>query len=207
MQEFKLKIVETGKKLSERGFSPGFSGNISARLEDKFLITPSGLSLGELTPNDIVIIDEFANKIEGNKKPSSESKMHTLIYKKRPEMNAIVHCHAPKSSVFAVAGIPLNQPILAENIFTLGDIPVAKYYLPSSDQLANEVSTYFSSSDAVLMQNHGVILAAKDLRQAYYKMETLEYYAEVCLFAKLFGEVKELTLEQKEEIIKLRESH
>jgi L-fuculose-phosphate aldolase len=97
--------------------------------------------------------------------------MHTLYYKKRPEMNAIIHCHAPKSSVFAVAGIPLNQPILAENIFTLGDIPVAKYYLPSSDYLANEVSAYFSSSDAVLMQNHGVILAAKDLRQAYYKME------------------------------------
>jgi L-fuculose-phosphate aldolase len=81
MQELKLKIVETGKKLSERGFSPGFSGNISARFEDKFLITPSGLSLGELTPNDIVIVDEFANKVEGRKNLHPRAKCTLFITK------------------------------------------------------------------------------------------------------------------------------
>ena len=139
MYNFKKQIADIGKKLADKGLSPGFSGNISVRFEDKILVTPSGYSLGELEADDIVVLDFDFNIIEGNKKPSSESKMHALIYKKRPDLNALVHCHSPKASVFAVNGVPLVQPILAENIFTLGDIPVAKYYLPSSEELAQEV--------------------------------------------------------------------
>ena len=145
--------------------------------------------------------------IEGDKKPSSESKMHALIYKKRSDLNALIHCHSPKASVFAVNGVPLIQPILAENIFTLGDIPVAKYFLPSSYELAAEVSSFFDVHDCVLMQNHGVIVGGKDLRTAFYKMDTVEYYAEVCILANLTGKPCELSDEQKREIIELRKRH
>lgn len=207
MYNFKKQIADIGKKLADKGLSPGFSGNISVRFEDKILVTPSGYSLGELEADDIVVLDFDFNIIEGDKKPSSESKMHALIYKKRPDLNALVHCHSPKASVFAVNGIPLVQPILAENIFTLGDIPVAKYYLPSSEELAQEVCSFFDVHDCVLMQNHGVIVGGKDLRTAFYKMDTVEYYAEVCILANLTGKPCELSDEQKREIIELRKRH
>ena len=207
MYNFKKQIADIGKKLADKGLSPGFSGNISVRFEDKILVTPSGYSLGELEADDIVVLDFDFNIIEGDKKPSSESKMHALIYKKRPDLNARVHCHSPKASVFAVNGIPLVQPILAENIFTLGDIPVAKYYLPSSEELAQEVGSFFDVHDCVLMQNHGVIVGGKDLRTAFYKMDTVEYYAEVCILANLTGKPCELSDEQKREIIELRKRH
>ena len=207
MYNFKKQIADIGKKLADKGLSPGFSGNISVRFEDKILVTPSGYSLGELEADDIVVLDFDFNIIEGDKKPSSESKMHALIYKKRPDLNALVHCHSPKASVFAVNGIPLVQPILAENIFTLGDIPVAKYYLPSSEELAQEVGSFFDVHDCVLMQNHGVIVGGKDLRTDFYKMDTVEYYDEVCILANLTGKPCELSDEQKREIIELRKRH
>ena len=115
--------------------------------------------------------------------------------------------HSRFKEVFAVNGIPLVQPILAENIFTLGDIPVAKYYLPSSEELAQEVCSFFDVHDCVLMQNHGVIVGGKDLRTAFYKMDTVEYYAEVCILANLTGKPCELSDEQKREIIELRKRH
>lgn len=204
MNELKKQIADIGKKLVDRGLSPGFSGNISVRFEDKILVTPSGYSLEELSADDIVVLDKDFNKICGDKKPSSESRLHSLIYKKRDDINAIIHCHSPKASVFSVNAVPLNQPILAENIFTLGDIPVAKYYLPSSDELAYEVSSYFDKHECVLMQNHGVIVGGKDLRTAFYKMDTVEYYAEVCILSNLSGKPSELSDEQKREIIELR---
>ena len=207
MYNLKKQIADIGKRLADKGLSPGFSGNISVRFEDKILVTPSGYSLGELEADDIVVLDFDFNMIEGDKKPSSESKMHALIYKKRSDLNALIHCHSPKASVFAVNGVPLIQPILAENIFTLGDIPVAKYFLPSSYELAAEVSYFFDVHDCVLMQNHGVIVGGKDLRTAFYKMDTVEYYAEVCILANLTGKPCELSDEQKREIIELRKRH
>lgn len=207
MYNLKKQIADIGKRLADKGLSPGFSGNISVRFEDKILVTPSGYSLGELEADDIVVLDFDFNMIEGDKKPSSESKMHALIYKKRSDLNALIHCHSPKASVFAVNGVPLIQPILAENIFTLGDIPVAKYFLPSSYELAAEVSSFFDVYDCVLMQNHGVIVGGKDLRTAFYKMDTVEYYAEVCILANLTGKPCELSDEQKREIIELRKRH
>ncbi len=207
MYNLKKQIADIGKRLADKGLSPGFSGNISVRFEDKILVTPSGYSLGELEADDIVVLDFDFNMIEGDKKPSSESKMHALIYKKRSDLNALIHCHSPKASVFAVNGVPLIQPILAENIFTLGDIPVAKYFLPSSYELAAEVSSFFDVHDCVLMQNHGVIVGGKDLRTAFYKMDTVEYYAEVCILANLTGKPCELSDEQKREIIELRKRH
>ena len=206
METLKQQLVQIGKRLSDKGLSPGFSGNLSVRYGRYFLITPSGLSLGDLEQDDIVLIDENLKTIDGKKKPSSEAKLHLEIYAKRPDINAIIHCHAPKSSAFAVADIPLSQPILAENVFHLGEVPVAKYHLPSTTAVAQETAQYFDKHDVVLMQNHGVVLGAKTITDAYYKMETVEYTAEVILNAKILGNIKELTKEEVQEIKELKES-
>lgn len=206
MENLKQQLVKTAKKLKEKGFSPGFSGNISIKCGRHFLITPSGLSLDDFKEEDVVLVDENCKIIDGTRKPSSEIKLHFEVYKNRPDIGAIIHCHSPKASAFAVADIPLSQPILAENVFHLGEIPVAKYYLPSSVEVAKETAKYFDSHDVVLMQNHGVVVGAKTIKEAYYKMETVEYTAEVILNAKILGNITELTPDEVQEVLELKAS-
>ena len=206
MQELKEQFSNICQKLYAKGLSPGFSGNISLKIDNKILVTPSGISLGDVDTEKLVIIDFEGNKIEGNFKPTSEKFLHIEIYKKRPDINAIIHCHAPKISAFAVAGIPLDEPILAENVLLFGEIPIAKYAMPSSGVLAEIVSSYFTEHDAVLMANHGVVTGGKDLKDAFYKMETIEYCAEVYLYAKFLGNINHLTQEEAKQVIELRKT-
>ncbi len=206
MEKLKKKLIEIGKRLREKGLSPGLSGNISIRYGRYFLITPSGLALDDFSEEDIILVDENYQVIEGKKKPSSEAKLHLEIYKLRADIGAIIHCHAPKSSAFAVADIPLSQPVLAENVFHLGEIPVARYYMPSSIEVAKETAKHFDSHDVVLMKNHGVVVAGQTIEEAYYKMETVEYTAEVILNAKILGNITELTPNEVQEVKNLKAS-
>ena len=203
-EQLKKEISDIGKRLYAKGFSPGHSGNISVRSGSHILVTPSGMNLGDVQPQDVVEVDFDGNFALSGKKPTSEKIMHLGIYKERPDVNAIVHCHAPKSSAFAVAGVPLDAPILAENVFVLGQVPIVQYAMPSSNELAQSVSSCFKTHDAVLMANHGVAVAGNGLSDAYYKLETLEYYAEVYLYAKLLGRTNELSKEEVQKIIELR---
>lgn len=204
MEKLKKELIQICKRLVDKGLSPGFSGNVSVRYGRYFLVTPSGLALDDFTQDDIVLIDEKFNVIDGKQKPSSESKMHLEIYKLRDDIKAIIHCHAPKSSAFAAAGISMDKPILAENIHSLGTIPIAKYGTPSSDKLALETAKHFEKADIVLMQNHGVALGAKNLKEAFYKMDTVEYSAEVYLYSKILNGGIELSQEQIQEIKDLK---
>lgn len=204
MEKLKTELIKISKKLTDKGMSPGYSGNVSVRYGRYFLVTPSGFALDDLTEKDIVLIDENFKVIDGKQKPSSESKMHLEIYKLRNDIKAIIHCHAPKSSAFSAAGIPLSEAILAENIYSLGPIPIAGYNTPSSDELAQDTASYFKEADIVLMQNHGVVLGAKDLKEAFYKMDTVEYFAEVYLYSKILGGAKKLNPKQIKEIENLK---
>ena len=187
LAKLKEEIIETGKRLYNKGFVPGTSGNISIKHNDQILITPSGINLGELEFDDIVTIDSAGNFISGRGRQSSEYKLHVEIYKKRPDVSSVIHAHCPKATAFAVAGIDLNQPIIAEAVVMLGEIPVAEYATPSSDKLAIDTAKYFADHDCVLLANHGVAVAGKKLKDVYYKLETVELYAEIYLWSKLLG--------------------
>lgn len=206
LQNIKKEISKICKRLYDKGFSPGWSGNVSIKTEQGILITSSGLNLGDVSENDVVLIDLEGNLLDEGKKASSEKLMHIEIYKKRSDISAIIHCHAPKSSAFAVAGIPLNAPILAENVSVLGIVPIAEYALPSTQKLSENVSNLFLEHDSVLMANHGVVVGGKNLSDAYYKMETLEYYAEVFLYSKILGRSKELSPYEVEQVLALKNS-
>lgn len=205
METLKQEIINIGKRLSDKGLSPGISGNISLRYGKYFLVTPSGSALGELQPKDLVLMDASSRIIDGKAKPTSEAKLHLEIYKRRPDINAIIHCHSPKASSFAVSDVPLSLPVLAESIFHLGDIPVAKYHLPSTTAVAEETAQFFDKNDVVLMQNHGIVFGGKNLKEAYYRAETAEYIAEVIINAKILGNIKLLSTEEVQEVAKLRE--
>ena len=198
------KIIEYGKLCGEKNYTPGYSGNISARYKDGMLITISGSSNGYLSENDIVYTNFEGKSLEDGKKPSSEKFLHIEIYKKRPEINYIIHVHAPYLSSFASAGKDLMAPIMAENVFYFGGIPLADYALPSTMELVENTVKYFDKFDAVLMANHGFVVASKTIEDAYMKLELAESYAQVVLNTYLLGGAKYLTQNQAEEILALR---
>lgn len=185
--KIKDEIILIGQRLYSKDLTSGTSGNISARCESNYLVTASGTSLADLTRDDILLVDENGHAVNSEKKPSSESMLHIEIYKKREDINALVHCHAPMLCAFAVAHMDLDMPIMAENILYFGKIPVADYGMPSSKDLVENTSKYFENNDTVLMANHGVICGDSDLRHAFYKLETAETYAKVCLYNRMLG--------------------
>lgn len=198
------KIIEYGKLCGEKNYTPGYSGNISARYKDGMLITTSGSSNGYLSENDIVYTNFEGKSLEDGKKPSSEKFLHIEIYKKRSDINYIIHVHAPYLSSFASAGKDLMAPIMAENVFYFGGIPLADYALPSTMELVENTVKYFDKFDAVLMANHGFVVASKTIEDAYMKLELAESYAQVVLNTYLLGGAKYLTQNQAEEILALR---
>ncbi len=106
--KYKKQICDIGKRVYEKGFVAANDGNISIRIdENEFLITPTGVSKGSLTTDMIVKVDGDGNVLEGDYKPTSEMKMHLMVYKERPDIHAIVHVHPPYATAFAIAGIPL----------------------------------------------------------------------------------------------------
>ena len=198
------KIIEYGKLCGEKNYTPGYSGNISARYKDGMLITTSGSSNGYLSDNEIVYTNFEGKSLEEGKKPSSEKFLHIEIYKQRPDINYIIHVHAPYLSSFASAGKDLMAPIMAENAFYFGGIPLADYALPSTMELVENTVKFFDKFDAVLMANHGFVVASKTIEDAYMKLELAESYAQVVLNTYLLGGAKLLSNSQADEILALR---
>ena len=203
--EIKKMICDVGKRIYDRNMVAANDGNISVKLNDnEFLCTPTGVSKGFMTPEYICKVDEQGNVIQANKgfKPSSEIKMHMRVYAKRPDVGAVVHAHPTFATSFAIAGIPLTQPIMPEAVIALGCVPIAPYGTPSTMEIPDAVEPYLEHFDAVLLESHGALTWSTDLMAAYMKMESVEFYAELLYKAKQLGGPKEF---DKEQIAKLYE--
>lgn len=204
LSKLKKELIEYGKLAGVKNFTPGYSGNLSARYEDKILITTSGSANGYLSEDELVLMDFDGNLVKGNKKPSSEKMLHVEFYKQRPDVNYIIHVHSPYLSTFACCHIPLDEPIMAENVFYFGQIPLAEYGLPSSMDLVEKTAKYFKDYDAVLMANHGFIVGDKTIKDAFLKLELAESYAQVVFNTKVLGNPVLFTPQQVEEINSLK---
>lgn len=189
LNELKDELIKFGKIVDLKGLSPGTSGNLSVRFEDEIIITSSGSSNGSLNYDDLVLIDFKGNNVESSSKAkaSSEKMLHVEFYKKRPDINAIIHVHPTFLSSFAAARKSLEEPVMAENIYYFGKIPLADYALPSSIQLVENTAKYFDKYNAVLMANHGFIVGDVNLKEACLKLELAESYAQIVLNTKLLG--------------------
>lgn len=204
MDKIKEELIFWAKRLYFKGLSPATSGNISVRVGNDVLITASGTCAGDLVKEEIVLIDANGNSKSGGN-PSSEKFMHIAIYDERDDINAVVHSHCPYITSFAVNGIPIKDPILPEFIYQFEEIPIVKYETPSSIKLANNVAKMFKKGySATLMENHGIIVGAKDLKTAVYMLESIRTYAETYFGAMVLGGVQKLNKKQIEEIRKLR---
>jgi len=188
------EMVAIGRRLYERRLICATEGNLSVRLGPaRFLTTPSGACKGDLTPRDLVVVDQAGRTVRGAGRPSSELPLHLRAYAERPDIGAVVHAHPPTANGFAVAGLPLTRATLAEIVFALGEVPLAAYGTPTTPDLPRRVATYLRNHDAVLMANHGAITVGRDLREAFYKMELVEHLAHVTLVAQLLGGEREIS--------------
>ncbi len=205
--EIKKEMCEIGKRVYDRGMVAANDGNFSVKLNDnEFLCTPTGVSKGFMTPEYICKVDAEGKVIQANKgfRPSSEIKMHMRVYKERPDVQAVVHAHPLYATSFAIAGIPLTQPIMPEAVISLGCVPIAEYGTPSTNEIPDAISKYLQYYDAVLLENHGALAYSDSLLNAYHKMESVEFYARLLYQSKALGGPKELSKEQVERLYEIR---
>lgn len=205
--EIKKQICDIGKRIYNRNMVAANDGNISVKLNDnEFLCTPTGVSKGFMTPEYICKVDAEGNVIQanGNFKPSSEIKMHMRVYKHRPDVNAVVHAHPIYATSFAIAGIPLTQPIMPEAVIALGCVPIAEYGTPSTDEIPDAVEKYLQYYDAVLLESHGALTYSDSLLAAYHKMESVEFYAELLFKSRQLGGPKEFSEERVQQLYEIR---
>jgi len=183
----RIKIAEIGRRLYSLGFVPATDGNISARLDaDSVLITPSGVSKGSLTPENITKID-MAGRLISGKTPSSEYLLHLCFYRRRPDVMAVVHAHPPLATGLASAGEALDKPLTSEMIITLGKVPLAAYATPGTAEVTDSIESLVKDHNAIMLANHGVVTCGKDLETAFYRMETVEQAAKITLVAEQLG--------------------
>ncbi len=200
-QQGKNDILYWSKRLYQKGMSPATTGNISIKTKEGILISASGTCLNDMDENDIVLIDYNGNIIEGSKKASSEKIMHSAIYTQRDDINAIIHCHCPVITAFAVAGLEINKPILPDLVVLFDKVPVVPYFCPSSIELADTVGEYFKDSTTVLLKNHGVVAGADTLQNAFYKLESLRAYCETYFGSEVLGGAQAIP---KKEVLKIK---
>lgn len=205
--EIKKQICEIGRRIYNKGMVAANDGNISVKISDnEFLCTPTGVSKGFMTPEYICKVDAEGKVIQANPgfKPSSEIKMHMRVYKERPDVKSVVHAHPMYATSFAIAGIPLTQPIMPEAVIALGCVPIAEYGTPSTNEIPDAVSKYLQSFDAVLLENHGALTYADSLLAAYMKMESVEFYAQLLYLSKQLGGPQELNEAQVQKLYEIR---
>ncbi|MDR3566180.1 MAG: class II aldolase/adducin family protein [Negativicutes bacterium] len=206
-ENIKEQICEIGRRMYAKGFVASNDGNITVKIaENEIWTTPTGVSKGYMTPDMLVKVNMAGEILEGSLKPSSELKLHLKVYRERSDVNAVIHAHPPISTAFTIAGKAINDKILSETIIQLGSIPTAKFGTPSTMELPDSITEYLPNHDAILLAHHGAITMGFDLFNAFCKMETLEFSAQISLYAKLLGNELELSSEQVQCLIGVRQS-
>lgn len=194
-------MCELGRRMWMRGWVASNDGNLSLRLPgERFLITSTGVSKGFLRPEMLLVIGPDGTVLEGAEgyRPTSETGLHLMCYRLRPEIGGVCHAHPPTATAFACARRGLERPILGEIIMTLGTVPVAPYARTGTEELPRAVEPLLREHDGVLLANHGALTVGESLEQAYYRMETVEHTAQIHWRVQALGGGVSLSDEQVE---------
>jgi len=203
--EERKQIVEFGKMMIDKNLTKGSGGNISVFVRDEklMLITPSGIDYYKIQLEDIVVMDLEGNIVEGNKKPSSEHSMHSIFYREREDINAIVHFHSVYASVLATLQweLPATHYLIA--VSGGANVRCADYATFGTEELARNAFDAMKDRYVVFLANHGMLAGAKDLPNAFSKAEEIELCAEIYYRAKSIGEPKMLETAETDKLKRL----
>ncbi|MBM3999036.1 MAG: class II aldolase/adducin family protein [Planctomycetes bacterium] len=205
---FKVKqdICEIGRRIYNKGFAAANDGNISVRVGDnEVLCTPTLHCKGFLKPDDIATIDMSGKQTAGSKKRSSEALLHLEIYKHRPDVKSVVHCHPPHATAFAVAREPIPQCVLPEVEVFLGDIPITRYETPGGQEFADTILPFVAKTNVIILANHGTVSFGQNVEQAYWWTEILDAYCRILMLAKSLGPVHYFSEQKQRELLELKD--
>jgi len=202
----KEEICEIGRRVYNKGFAAANDGNISIRVgENEVLCSPTMICKGFMQPEDICAVDMDGHQIAGKRKRTSEVLLHLEIMKQRPDVKAVVHCHPPHATAFAIVGEPIPQCILPEVEVFMGEVPIAPYETPGDQRFAETVTPFLKSSNTIILKNHGTVSFGKDLTDAYWKTEILDAYCRILLLARPMGNVEYLPEQKNRELLELKD--
>lgn len=192
------QVVEVCVRLLEEGLVQGTGGNVSARDPQSglFAISPGGLDYRRTSPGEVAVLDARLVQVDGSRKPSSEAMLHGVFYANRPEVNGVVHVHAPYCTALAVLGQPLPPVSPLVGLSGKGEVPIAPYAPFGSEELARGAYAAAGGCDAVLLANHGAVTVGGDLWRAYALAVQIEHCARVYLIARAAGKPNYLSEEQ-----------
>lgn len=190
------QLVMFMQRIYDRGLTTTSGGNLSIMDKDgNIWITPASVDKGSLTRHDIVCVKPDGT-IEGIHKPSSEFPFHASVYKMRPDLKAVLHAHPPALVAFSIARKLPSLDLIPTVRKTCSQMSIATYAVPGSNELGKNIGAEFAKGyDIVLLENHGVCIGATDMFTAFMKFETLDYSANLELYASKLGKVKELSPE------------
>lgn len=204
----KERIVDIGRRIWSKSYVDGNGGNITVRVGDNLaLCTPTLISKGFMSVDDICLVDLDGNQLAGYRKRTSEVNTHFGIMKRQPKAKACVHAHPPHATAFAVASVEPPTCLIPEAEVFLGKVVLAPYETPGSAENARVVGEAGEKNQAVLMQNHGVIVWGKDVEDAYWKMENVDAYCQTVWIASQLGHgLHRFGPDKLKELIDLRQS-
>ena len=205
IQTLKERICHIGRRIWEKGYVDGNGGNITIRVGDNLVLcTPTLISKGFMTPDDICMVDMDGNQVAGTRPRTSEVNTHLGIMKNEPKAKSCVHAHPVYATAFAVAGVTPPACLIPEPEVFLGEIGFASYQTPGTPENAAEVGMLAKKHQSILMQNHGVICWGKDVEDAYWKMENTDAFCQTVTITMQIGGPKQYAPGKLKELIQIR---
>ena len=203
--EERQKIVDMSLKLYRDNLIVGTWGNLSMRVNhngnEYFVVTPSGMEYEDTTLEDVLVLDKDGKIMLGERRPTSELRMHMRLYEERSEINAIIHTHSTFATACAVVGIGI--PMMVEDMIQHigGNVRIAKYALPGTEELAENVCHAIEDRKAVLLKNHGALGMGENLKAAYKSCVLTEKSAQILAYAKNLGHINLISTEDAERMV------
>src|SRR6187549_206051 len=204
--KIKQDICEIGRRIYAKGFAAANDGNITVRVgENEVLCTPTMHCKGFLKPEDICLIDMTGKQLAGIKKRSSEALLHLEIYRQRPDVKSVVHCHPPHACAFAIAREPIPQCVLPEVEVFLGDVPITRYETPGGQAFADTILPFVDKTNVILLANHGTVSYGENVERAYWWTEILDAYCRMLILSKQLGRISYFTEGKERELLDLKQ--
>ena len=196
------ELVAVCRRLYDRNLIGAGEGNVSVRAgRGRLLVTPSGANKGFLAARDLVVVRDTDGSVVGRGRASTELRMHLAAYAARPDARAIVHAHPITAVALTVAGVAPPNDLMPEASVVLGDVAVAPFSTPGTDEVPRALAPLLAAHDVILLERHGAIALGRDLAQACDRMETLERVAQVALAARLLGSCEPLPRAAVEKVL------
>lgn len=193
----RCEMVRVARLIYERGYNASIDGNLSVRLsEDELLMTPSGCHLGFLQPSDLIVTNPTGGLVRGERAPTSEYRLHTALYARRPDITCVVHVHSPFAVAASLAGIDLAQTYI-----TVAPVPTTAYARISSEQSPRAVEPFMADYNWAILPRHGTVAWADTLWDAFLRVEGMEHAAKVVVTARAAGQAEPLPLSRRLELL------